>query len=164
MTCECGCGVETTGNARFRVGHNNRGRLLPREPLEAKWEANESGCWIWQRGGVDYGKAWSTTRRRWTGAHIVVYEAMVGPVPAGLELDHLCRVHRCVNPTHLEPVTHRVNMQRGEPGRHLRERTHCVHNHEFTEANTYRTPEGYRKCRTCIARRTKAWRDRKAAA
>jgi hypothetical protein len=82
--------------------------------------------------------------------HRFAYEALVGPIPEGLQLDHLCRNTRCVNPDHLEPVTPRVNSLRSESfaAKHAR-KTHCVRGHEFTETNTARTRDRTRRCRTC---------------
>lgn len=69
-------------------------------------------CWLWERGtNGGYGMYWF--RGRNIAAHRFAYEALVGPIPEGLELDHTCRVKRCVNPAHLEPVTHRENILRG---------------------------------------------------
>lgn len=83
-----------------------------------------SPCWIWQRGmhpkGYGCGHERISDRpNQWrsTRAHRMYWEAVNGPVPDGMELDHLCRVRACVNPDHLEPVTHRVNVHRG---RHLK--------------------------------------------
>lgn len=88
-------------------------RLHPR--LAARLEAVPfSGCWVYagelNRNG--YGRVWVEGERRM--AHIAAYEALVGPVPEGLVLDHLCRVRCCCNPHHLEPVTVRENTLRGE--------------------------------------------------
>lgn len=81
-------------------------------------------------------------------AHRQSYRWFVGPIPDGLHIDHLCRNHGCVEPTHLEPVTPKVNAERGEKAT----KTHCVNDHEFTEANAYIAPDnGTRKCRTCRA-------------
>ncbi len=81
-------------------------------------ETDENGCWIWQKrlttagyGSIRVGSRSDGTRRQ-TSAHIIAYETFVGEVPEGLELDHLCRVRSCCNPDHVEPVTHKVNMQR----------------------------------------------------
>lgn len=72
------------------------------------------GCWEWTayRDAQGYGKV--RVGRQTFGAHRVVYELMVGPVPDGLQLDHLCRNRGCVRPAHLEPVTQRENILRGE--------------------------------------------------
>ncbi|MBC7941097.1 MAG: HNH endonuclease, partial [Chitinophagaceae bacterium] len=77
-------------------------------------------------------------------AHRWSYEAMVGLIPEGLHIDHLCSVRACVNPYHLDPVTPRVNVQRSRPTRS----THCNHGHEFTAANTYWLGRK-RTCREC---------------
>lgn len=83
-----------------------------------------------------------------------MYEHVKGPVPDGLELDHLCRVHNCVNPAHLEAVTHAENVRRGEAGLHNPEKTHCPNGHAYTEENTLviNDPRGaYRRCKKCHA-------------
>ena len=74
-----------------------------------------NGCWIWQRG-VNPVSRYGMLGRRW--AHRVIYEREVGPIPRGMELDHLCRVKACVNPDHLEVVTKSENAKRGLTGRH----------------------------------------------
>ena len=80
-------------------------------------------------------------------AHRFAYELAYGPIPEGLELDHLCRNASCVRPTHLEAVTHQVNMVRGKSG--PGSKTHCPHDHEYTPENTHVSPDGRRYCRTC---------------
>ena len=92
-------------------------------------------------------------------AHIYAYESLVGPIPAGLELDHLCRNRSCVNPFHADPVTHQINMSRG----FWAMKTHCPQNHEYTPENT-RMYQGKRICRSCqtIASREAARRRRAA--
>lgn len=83
------------------------------------------------------------------GAHVASWELARGPVPEGLELDHLCRNTRCVNPGHLEPVTHAENMRRGENANGAK--THCAQGHPYDEANTRLLARGGRACRACSA-------------
>jgi len=75
----------------------------------------ETGCWNWQRGLSDrgYGNVNLSSPKRRMGAHRWAYLCWVGPIPEGLELDHLCRNRRCINPEHLEAVTHLENIRRG---------------------------------------------------
>ena len=72
-------------------------------------------CWEWTAatGGKGYGYGWCSNDKRMKGAHRLIWELLVGPIPEGLTLDHLCRNKLCVNPDHLEPVTHQVNILRG---------------------------------------------------
>jgi hypothetical protein len=85
-----------------------------RAPIKERWAVDpDTGCWNWllKVGDHGYGDTWDGSSVR--KAHRVVYERLVGPVPDGLQLDHLCRNRACVNPDHLEPVTRSVNVQRG---------------------------------------------------
>ena len=118
-----------------------------------------SGCWLWIGGldGKGYGQIKHQGKHRRT--HRIAYELFVGPVPQGLELDHLCRVRECCNPAHLEPVTHSVNMRRS-PITYGKNQTHCKHGHEFTPENTYIGAPGKRYCRACGRRRMAALRER----
>ena len=114
-------------------------------------------------------------------AHRVAYQLFKGPIPTGLEIDHLCRVRACVNPEHLEAVTRKVNHNRGlrangSPEIHaiaaaLKARTHCKAGHPYTEENTQiiNRPAGKgrgasveRKCRICGARRMRNYRAKKS--
>jgi hypothetical protein len=109
----------------------------------------EDDCWIWHgkvhRG--DYGYFAGVVN---CYAHRFAYEDLIGPIPVGLTLDHLCRVPRCVNPKHLEPVTGKVNILRGNGwAAHNARKTHCKQGHPFDTKNTYTNPEGERVCCTC---------------
>lgn len=108
-------------------------------------------CWEW-RGSMyrdGYGRWRAGGRSR--AAHIVSWESVFGPVPEGLDLDHLCRNRGCVRPSHLEPVTRQVNLLRGRTiaAAHAA-KTHCPKGHPYSEENTYRC-RGIRQCRTCRA-------------
>lgn len=121
----------------------------------------ESGCWIFlgvlDRNG--YGQITNDNYER-RQAHRVSYEVHIGPIPEGLDLDHLCRVRSCVNPKHLEPVTFEENLRRGAEagfGRlvgirviaaNKKNQTHCRNGHEYTEENVY-PYRGKRMCREC---------------
>lgn len=111
------------------------------------------GCWKWtfpvqrSRHGL-YGCC------HWLGvgmgAHRASWLIFRGPIPEGLEIDHLCRNTRCCNPDHLEPVTHRENVLRGVGLAAVNARkTHCIRGHEFTPENTIRNGRK-RACRTCV--------------
>jgi len=114
-----------------------------------------SGCWLWtaSRNPGGYGQIWANGKAA-RHAHRIAYELLVGPIPDDLELDHLCRVRHCVNPAHLEPVTHAENVRRGNMEIKrlavIRGRTHCKRGHPFDDANTYVTPDGRRQCRVCM--------------
>lgn len=121
-------------------------------------------CWIFTGsinpstgyGNIGTGFVGDGTKKNKT-THRVMHEAFIGPVPKGLEIDHLCRVRSCCNPAHLEAVTHSENARRGltgfERGRQQRAKTHCDHGHEYTPENTYVRGNGSRMCRTCVLAR-----------
>lgn len=123
-------------------------------PEEVFWEkVDKSGdCWTWTAYLKPDGYGFVKFGGRCQQAHRVAYELLVGPIPDGLEIDHRCRNRACVNPAHLEPVTHLVNVIR-TPRKVV---THCKHGHPFDEANTYRHGSK-RQCKTCQRRAYDAW-------
>lgn len=119
--------------------------------IREKVSVQTSGCWLWTAAtnAKGYGRvAWEGHNRY---AHRVVYTLLVGPIPDGLTIDHLCRVRACVNPAHMEPVTSRVNTARGmSPSALNAVKTACPSGHAYTPENTY-TPPGKtrRRCKAC---------------
>ncbi len=190
-------------------------------PEERVWHritATPFGCWQWTAACDAQGYGIFTVGGRNRIAHRYVYELLAGPIPDGLQVDHLCRNRGCVNPDHLEPVTAKVNTNRSRanhrfllrthcqeghaltpentmarrdsPGSRIcrecqrvrlrnymrakrgtgvtydapnKAKTHCMHGHEFTEENTYRTSRGGRFCRQCGRDRKRAAATRKRA-
>lgn len=112
---------------------------------------SDTDCWEWQAGKGTNGYGLMRVDGRQTAAHRFAYQLYVGPIPEGLDLDHLCRNRGCVNPGHLEPVTRRENLMRGETiTARKAAQTHCIHGHEFTPENTGRNSvTGTRRCRAC---------------
>lgn len=124
-----------------------------------------SGCWLWEMGtnSKGYGQ-FSPTRGECVKAHRAVYEFMIGPVPEGMHIDHLCRNPGCVNPYHLEPVTPQENQRRGKTVALFCEPTHCKKGHAFGDGNPYGTTVGkYEKprgqCSVCLTAIRKKWND-----
>lgn len=141
-------------DARFWAKVNKDGPLPEFKP-------DLGPCWIWTAGTRNgYGKIGRTVNGvfRNYDAHRVSYEAARGRIPYGMQIDHLCRVPRCVNPAHLQAVAQAVNIRRGKK-RDLY--THCPEGHEMTEENTYRIPStGGRMCRQCRSARRAAEKQR----
>lgn len=156
--CHCGCGEVARKGRRFVWGHNQR-----RPAMERFWEkVDKRGpdeCWIWT-AATRHGYGSMGFNGKMVYSHRWLYEQAVGPIPDGLDLDHLCRNRKCVNPAHLEPVTTRENILRGEGqcAKNAR-KTHCKRGHEFTPENTYwHASTGRRRCRVCRRETSRKWR------
>lgn len=131
---------------RTRVNHDPATYILARIEPDLF-----GGCWLWTKSlsHNGYGRA-VISRGKNLAVHRISYEAFVGPIPAGLQLDHKCRVRCCCNPAHLEPVTRDENIRRGNAPHVVNARkTHCNRGHAFTAENTIRTGRGARACRAC---------------
>lgn len=122
------------------------------------------GCWLWTGARVrsGYGSFGSKSEPLPSSLpHRIAYTWLVGPIPEGMTLDHLCRARLCVNPSHLEPVTQRVNTQRSTSASAVNAaKTHCPAGHPYDDENTYRYPNGRRQCRECTNERSREWRSR----
>ena len=114
-------------------------------------------CWNWTGAINDggYGRV-NVPKIGYRYAHRVSYERYIGKIPDNLYLDHLCRNRRCVNPDHLEPVSHKENVLRGEsPSARCARQIKCIHGHMFDHRNTYLDKCGKRHCRKCLMMRAR---------
>lgn len=125
-------------------------------------------CWMWRGAKTPggYGQFRPDYRGPSVVSHRYAYELLVGPIPDGLQLDHLCRTRACVNPAHLEPVTQIENIRRGfSVATFNRLKTHCPQDHPYDTANTYINPTTKgRFCRACARERGRLNYQRKKAA
>lgn len=125
----------------------------------------DGACWEWPYSKDRHGYGRTRFDGRSQGAHRVVYQLLVGQIPDGLDLDHLCRTPACVNPAHLEPVTRRENLLRGN---HLtmvtRREQRCQRGHSLVEGSPHVYPRkdrpGSRECRTCRNEARRKWGER----
>lgn len=132
--------------------------MRARPPEERFWEKvaiNPRGCWEWIASVDGHYYGHFGVYKKTVKAHRFAYELMVGPIPKGLQIDHLCRNRRCVNPDHLEPVTNKENSNRGISHNTLK--THCINGHPYSKENTYIRPNGDRDCITCKRYYRKRW-------
>lgn len=120
------------------------------DTLVERTEEDANGCWIWL-GGTDGKNGYGVLRAgtRTVRAHIAMFETLHGKVPVGLELDHTCRVPLCINPSHLEAVTHRVNIRRAKGWTELEGIWYCPQGHAMNEYNERCEANNRVRCLAC---------------
>jgi len=156
---ECGMPHLATGLCRIhyarlrRTGTTDAPKARTQSDADRFWSKvrkTKSGCWLWKAGRFPngYGQFWLIPQS--VAAHRYAWELTRGRPPKGLQLDHLCRVRRCVNPDHLELVSCKTNLLRGQTKAAANAaKTHCPRGHPYSAANTYFLPGGRRRCRIC---------------
>ena len=146
----------------FFLGNCSKGKKYATMPIAVRFfrhvaaTGNACECWLWSGDTARSGYGRFRVARKLLAAHRVSYEILVGDIPPGLQLDHLCEVRGCVNPWHLEPVTQAENIRRAQCGKvtPLDARTPtCRKGHVYDEANTYYIQKSEaavtRRCRAC---------------
>ena len=162
--CACGCGTAISDTKTWVHGHNVR-----RPEAERFWgKVTVTGfCWEWN-GALSYGYGSFRAGGRTGMAHRWAFTFLVGEIPDGADLDHLCRNTRCVNPDHLDPVSHRENMTRGfsATSAALRAiaRGVCMKGHILADVGTYSKRKNGVRCAQCVRDRSRLWEQRKRAA
>ena len=167
-SCASGCGraSKTRGLCHRHYEYqrsNGLIQLLARSTPEERFWAKvylppcADDCWLWIAGKNERGYGtFMPPRTRHGYAHRYSYELTHGAIPAGLDLDHTCRTHSCVNPSHLRAVTTRINCieNSDSPSALNAQRTHCIRGHPFDALNTYyRHDHPWRNCKACRAER-----------
>ena len=135
--------------------------MIPKRIAMKFTRGSDSECWIWTGALAHHGYGQVMYESKQQKAHRVLYQILVGPIPDGLTLDHLCRQRACVNPAHLEPVTMRENLLRGIGLTAVHaQKTHCINGHPLTGDNLQSRAQSaesrWRVCRAC----QKLYRDR----
>src|SRR3990167_4248135 len=140
----------------------SRGKSLA-EKFELAVIRRSTGCWEWNGCFDPNGYTRLYHAHRGIFGHRFSYEQARGPIPIGMEIDHLCRNTGCTNPEHLEPVPHRINVLRGIGTPAVNAvKTACPRGHQYDTSNTIRYPDGRRWCRKCKNQQAREYRRRRA--
>lgn len=138
----------------FRTRPQTRAQIIV--DLRALCTSNDKGCWLLPGGPSNKsGHRRVRYQGKSYGAHVFFYEALVGPVPVGLDLDHTCEEPPCVNPSHLDPCTRGENISR-----YRARRTECKRGHPLEGSNLFVDANGGRQCRVCIKLRTTKFKEK----
>ena len=123
----------------------------------SKIKVLDNGCWEWTSNKAR-GYGHFKLNKKTVKTHRLAYEMFYDKIPNGMSLDHLCRNRGCCNPIHLEPVTIKENIMRGEGiAAKNSKKTDCKYGHPFDKKNTYFYPNGKRLCRIC--NNTRPWKN-----
>lgn len=134
---------------------------------EKFWDrvSKQGSCWVWTGEINGWGYGATHVERKHRSAHRVAYEMARGPIPPGMQVDHLCGNKVCVNPDHLEPVTLQENLRRARVAGRIfdlgvfhKAKTQCPHGHAYVPGNLYLPPRGGRICLTCKRKHLIAWK------
>lgn len=154
----------------YRRQYRPKPRRTPEDRFWPKVDATgDSWEWTAKLDNTGYGR-FTVRRGKTIAAHRFAYEVLVGPIPEGLQLDHLCRRRNCLNPDHLEPVTAQINVLRSGVSKKRGARTHCRAGHPYSADNVVHVapspgrPEGGRTCRACARDAERRYRQRKKLA
>jgi len=149
--------MEQTTLRRFETKVDKSGPISKQRP-------DFDPCHVWTAyllpGG--YGQFWNGTTM--VLAHRWAWENLVGPIPEYMQVDHMCKVRRCVNPKHLRLLTTQENTACGDAGLHLANKTHCPKGHPYSGENLYLDLRGKRGCKACRKDATERYGDKKKLA